>query len=94
MCMSALLSVWSSGVFPEGPTTGFSATLFLYGIGTVAGPIALSALAGLYGLGAAFLAAGVLALLTVPVATFARTARGASTKAQPPPEEAHPRRTR
>jgi MFS family permease len=83
-----------AGVFPEGPTTGFSATLFVYGLGTVAGPVALGALAGRFGLGAAFVAAGALALLTVPVAAFARTAGGASTKAQPPPEEPHPRRTR
>ena len=33
MLMSALLSVWSSTVFPERPSTGFSATLFVFGWG-------------------------------------------------------------
>lgn len=94
MCMSALLSVWSSGVFPEGPTTGFSATLVLYGLGTVGGPVALGALAGRSGLGTAFVAAGVLALLTLPVAAFARTEGGSCPTANPLSREPRTERTR
>jgi predicted MFS family arabinose efflux permease len=94
MCMSALLSVWSSGVFPDGPTTGFSATLFVYGVGTVAGPVALGAFAGQSGLGAAFLAAGAVALLSVPVAAFAGTAGVARPVAKRAPEDLSPERAR
>nr|MDP9474968.1 MFS transporter [Actinomycetota bacterium] len=36
MLMSALLSIWSSDVFPEGPSRGFSATLFVFGLGLTA----------------------------------------------------------
>jgi sugar phosphate permease len=95
MCMSALLSVWSSLLFPEQPSTGFSAALFLYGIGTIAGPVALGAFAGHSGLGAAFLVAGALALSTTPVAAFARTPEASSAKAaNAPPEEPAPERGR
>jgi predicted MFS family arabinose efflux permease len=95
MCMSALLSVWSSLLFPEQPSTGFSAALFLYGIGTIAGPVALGAFAGHLGLGAAFLVAGALALSTTPVAAFARTPEASSAKAaNAPPEEPAPERGR
>ncbi len=45
MTMSALLSVWSSAVFPEQPSTGFSATLFVFAVGNVAGPVAAGAFA-------------------------------------------------
>jgi predicted MFS family arabinose efflux permease len=62
MLMSALLAVWSSAVFAEQPATGFSATLFLFGVGSVVGPAALGAFAGRFGLDAAFLLAGALAL--------------------------------
>ena len=95
MCMSALLSVWSSSVFRDGPSTGFSAALFLYGIGTIVGPAALGALAGRSGLDTSFLVAGVLGLLTVPVAAFARTPEDPSTKAAGgAPAEPSPRRSR
>ena len=67
MTMSALLSVWSSAVFPEQPSTGFSATLFLFAVGNVAGPVAAGAFAGEFGLDTAFLITGVLALLTALV---------------------------
>lgn len=65
MLMSALLSVWSLHVFPEQPSTGFSAALFVFGIGLVAGPTILGALAGSFGLETAFLVTGVLTLLTM-----------------------------
>jgi MFS family permease len=51
MFMSALLSVWSSDVFRERPSTGFSAALLLFGIGSVAGPAVAGAAAERYGLG-------------------------------------------
>jgi predicted MFS family arabinose efflux permease len=72
MCTSALLSVWSSLLFPEQPSTGFSAVLLFLGVGTVAGPVALGIFAGHSGLGAAFLVAGALALLTALVAALAQ----------------------
>ena len=65
MLMSALLSVWSSAVFPEHPSIGFSTALFVFGIGLVAGPATFGALAGAYGFESAFLGAGVLTLLTM-----------------------------
>ncbi len=67
MTMSALLSVWSSAVFPEQPSTGFSATFFLFAVGNVTGPAAAGAFAGKFGLDTAFLITGVLALLTALV---------------------------
>lgn len=67
MTMSALLSVWSSAVFPEQPSTGFSATLFLFAVGNVTGPAAAGVFAGKFGLDTAFLITGVLALLTALV---------------------------
>ncbi|MGH3144670.1 MAG: MFS transporter [Rubrobacter sp.] len=54
MAMSSLLALWSSLVFSERPATGFSATLFLFGLGCVAGPAALGAYGGEFGLEAAF----------------------------------------
>ena len=67
MTMSALLSVWSSTVFLEQPSTGFSAALFLFAIGNIAGSAALGAFANSFGLEAAFLFTGALALLTALV---------------------------
>jgi predicted MFS family arabinose efflux permease len=67
MTMSALLSVWSSAVFLEQPSTGFSATLFLFAVGNVTGPAAAGVFAGKFGLDTAFLITGVLALLTALV---------------------------
>ena len=67
MLMSALLSLWSSYVFPERPSTGFSATLFVFGVGLVAGPAVFGAVAGTFGLESAFLSAGALALFTMLV---------------------------
>jgi predicted MFS family arabinose efflux permease len=75
MLMSALLSVWSSTVFLEQPSTGFSATLLLFGIGSIVGPASLGAFAGEFGLGAAFLVSAALALLTI-VAALVRPVKG------------------
>lgn len=67
MFMSALLAVWSSAVFAEQPSTGFSATLVLFGIGSTIGPATLGAFAGGFGLKAAFLMSATLALLPMLV---------------------------
>ena len=64
MVMSAMLAVWSSVVFAEQPSTGFSATLLIFGLGLMIGPAALGALAGSTGLEIAFLTAAAIALLT------------------------------
>jgi len=45
MFMSALLSLWSSAVFPERPSEGFTAALLFFGAGGVVGPAALGRLA-------------------------------------------------
>jgi predicted MFS family arabinose efflux permease len=72
MLMSALLSVWSSEAFPEQPTTGFSVTLFLFGVGSIVGPALVGTFASRFGLDTAFLLVAVLALLTA----FARPVKG------------------
>ncbi len=72
MFMSALLSVWSSDVFRERPSTGFSAALLLFGIGSILGPAAVGAAAERYGLGGLFLLVGALSLS----AAFIRPASG------------------
>ncbi|MDQ3377042.1 MAG: MFS transporter [Actinomycetota bacterium] len=64
MFMSALLSVWSSAVFREMPSTGFSAALLLFGIGSIAGPAAVGAAADQYGLEKIFLLVAALAIST------------------------------
>ncbi len=63
-----LLAVWSSIVFAETPSTGFSATLFLFGFGCVAGPAALGATAGRFGLETAFGISAVIIGLTAAAA--------------------------
>ncbi len=65
MVMSALLSIWSSSVFAARPSVGFSATLFVFGIGLTLGPVALSMLVEPLSLGTTFLIAGLIALLTM-----------------------------
>ena len=67
MFTSALLSVWSSDVFRERPSTGFSAALLLFGVGGIAGPAAVGAAADRYGLGGIFLLIAALAILTALV---------------------------
>ena len=87
MCTSALLSVWSSLLFPELPSTGFSAVLLFMGIGTTVGPVALGTFAGHSGLDAAFLVAGALALLTALVAALARTLEDPPVRPAPRPAQ-------
>ena len=67
MFMSALLSVWSSDVFRERPSAGFSAALLLFGVGSIVGPAAAGAAADRYGLGGIFLLIGALAISTALV---------------------------
>ncbi len=67
MLMSALLSVWSSTVFDERPSEGFTAALLFFGVGGVVGPAALGALGGAFGLGTAFVVAAAVILLNLPI---------------------------
>jgi predicted MFS family arabinose efflux permease len=76
MAMSSLLALWSSLVFPAQPSTGFSATLFLFGVGCVAGPAALGTLGGRFGLQAAFLVSAGITTLTAGVVLLPGQGRG------------------
>lgn len=67
MLMSALLSVWSSTVFDERPSEGFTAVLLFFGVGGVVGPAALGALGGAFGLGTAFVVAAAVIFLNLPI---------------------------
>jgi predicted MFS family arabinose efflux permease len=67
MLMSALLSIWSSSVFDERPSAGFSVTLFLFGIGSIVGPAAAGIFADQFGLKGVFLGSAALALVTSAV---------------------------
>ncbi len=64
MTISALVSVWSSLVFPERPSAGFSAALISFAAGSILAPAAAGALAAAHGLGAVFVLSGAVALLT------------------------------
>jgi predicted MFS family arabinose efflux permease len=77
MAMSSLLALWSSLVFPEEPSTGFSATLFLFGVGCVAGPAVLGAFGGRFGLATSFLVSAAITALTGGVALLPGDVRGA-----------------
>ena len=81
MLMSALLAMWSSWAFARQPSTGFSATLFLLGAGSVVGPATLGIFAGNFGLGTAFLLVGAISLLTTLTCLVG--------KASPVPSELH-----
>ena len=67
MFMSALLSVWSSSVFSERPSAGFSAALLLFGAGSIVGPALAGVAADGYGLRTPFLLVAALAISTVLV---------------------------
>lgn len=76
MAISSLLAVWSYQVFPERPTTGFTATLLCLGAGTVGGPATLGLLAEGAGLRTAFLVTAAVAAATMlvrPARARART---------------------
>lgn len=65
MAMAALLATWSSQVFPEQPSTGFSATVFFLGLGSIVGPAAMGAIGGQVGLRTVFLITAALTLITL-----------------------------
>jgi len=67
MLMSALLSLWSSAVFEERSSEGFTAALLFFAVGGVVGPVVLGALGGAFGLRSAFVVAAVLILLNLPI---------------------------
>ena len=69
MLMSALLSLWSSTVFPERPSEGFTTALLFFGVGGVVGPAVLGTVGGAFGLGTAFVVAAALILINLPVRT-------------------------
>ena len=64
MVTSALLAIWNAAVFPARPSAGFSATLFVFGVGLTIGPVVLSVLVGPLSLGTVFLVAGAITLIT------------------------------
>lgn len=72
MAASALLAVWSYEIFPDRPTTGFSATVFFLGIGTVVGPVGVGAVADRNDVRTAFWMVSILAVATL----LARPRRG------------------
>lgn len=51
----------------ERPSTGFSAALLLFGIGSIAGPAVVGAAADRYGLAGIFLLVAALAISTTPI---------------------------
>lgn len=65
MAVSGLLAVWSYRVYPERPTTGFSATVFFLGIGTIIAPAIAGAIVDQYDLRTAFLLTAAVAIATV-----------------------------
>ncbi len=67
MAVSAVLAVWSYQVFPARPAAGFSAVVFCLGLGTIAGPVTLGAVAAGFGLPAAFLLTAGLTAATALV---------------------------
>ncbi|MGH8877564.1 MAG: MFS transporter [Stackebrandtia sp.] len=75
MAGSSLLQVWSYQLFPERPTTGFTATVAFVGIGTILGPALAGVVAAEWGLGHTF---GIAAGLAVAVLAAAPAARGRS----------------
>lgn len=78
MATSGLLAVWSYQVFPEHPSTGFSATVFFLGLGSVVGPATMGVVAAHAGLPATFLVTAALALLTLLARPRPRATRPAA----------------
>jgi predicted MFS family arabinose efflux permease len=65
MAVSGLLAVWSHRLFPDRPSTGFSATVFFLGVGSIVGPVAMGLVADRYGLGPAFGLTAAVAAITI-----------------------------
>jgi predicted MFS family arabinose efflux permease len=74
MAVSGLLAVWSHRLFTDRPSTGFSATVFFLGLGSIAGPLVMGLIAERYGLGAALVLTAAIAAGTV-VATPSAVSR-------------------
>ncbi|CAM5569040.1 MFS transporter OS=Streptomyces fumanus OX=67302 GN=GCM10018772_69700 PE=4 SV=1 [Streptomyces fumanus] len=88
MATSSLLALWSYRVFPEQPSTGFSATVLALGIRTLTGPATLEAVADHYSVRTAFLVTAAVALVTLAFRPPARRlehsdALGEETRARP-----------
>lgn len=64
MTISAVFSFWSLRMFPNLPSVSFTAVLVVFAGGNVAGPALAGVAAGQVGLGATFLAAGGVSLVT------------------------------
>lgn len=67
MTISALLSVWSSLVFPERPSAGFSVALGTFAVGSILAPVSMGFVAGAYGYDVVFSISGTIATLTILV---------------------------
>lgn len=67
MTISALLSVWSSLVFSERPSAGFSAALGAFAVGSILAPVSMGFVAGTHGYGMVFMISGATATLTMLV---------------------------
>ena len=81
--VAALLLVWSGGVFRERPTAGFSVVLFSLALGSIVGPAAFGAVAGLFGLRAAFWCAAALTALSIALRPSSPDVRGAAPRGNP-----------
>ncbi|MGW2103965.1 YbfB/YjiJ family MFS transporter [Streptomyces olivaceoviridis] len=82
MATSSLLALWSYRVFPEQPSTGFSATVLALGLGTLTGPATLGAVADHYSLRAGFLVAAAVALISLAFRPPARRSEDDVTRGQ------------
>ncbi|MGW5491450.1 MFS transporter [Streptomyces olivaceoviridis] len=82
MATSSLLALWSYRVFPEQPSTGFSATVLALGLGTLTGPATLGAVADHYSLRAGFLVAAAVALISLAFRPPARRSEDDVTRRQ------------
>ncbi|WP_324801777.1 YbfB/YjiJ family MFS transporter [Stackebrandtia sp.] len=68
MAGSSVLAVWSYQRFPDHPAGGFSVTLLAVGVGTIAGPALLGAVAERGGLAGVFAVTAAIAAATLLVA--------------------------
>ncbi|WET81026.1 MFS transporter [Amycolatopsis sp. QT-25] len=80
MVGGTLLSLWSSTVFPDHPTRGFSIVVVFITLGAAAGPAALGLVVDLAGLTTAFAIATLLALVTLAALPRRTRARSESTR--------------
>lgn len=81
MAISGLLAVASYELFRDRPTTGFSATVFFLGVGTIVGPAAGGLVADHHGLRVVFVLAGGVAVLTALAGLRRAAGRGTAPSA-------------